>query len=145
MSSFTFTSIPFSSFPETFPTAIADNDPIHHSSIPHYLVNHPIWYFTDGVVGFHPLLQPYHVMCHVTFRRQTRLVDRSNHHRSCTIPLRCPSVRPARDPQQHSRPSPPVIRKGPSKRGMNFTMQRWPADLNSFLLCLVESQTRPPI
>jgi len=52
MSSFTFTSIPFSSFPETFPTAIADNDPIHHSSIPHYLVNHPIWYFADADLFF---------------------------------------------------------------------------------------------
>src|SRR5271155_1485059 len=52
MPSSTFTSIPFSSLPETFPTAIADNDPIHHSSIPHYLVNHPIWYFADADLFF---------------------------------------------------------------------------------------------
>src|ERR1700678_4020495 len=40
MPSSTFTSIPFCYIPETFPTAIADNGPIHHSSIPNYLVNH---------------------------------------------------------------------------------------------------------
>ena len=52
MPSSTFTSTPFCYSPETFPTAIADNDPIHHSSIPHYLVNHLIWYFTDTDLFF---------------------------------------------------------------------------------------------
>src|ERR1700678_2675049 len=31
----------FYSTPETFPTTIADNDPIQHSLIPHYHVKHP--------------------------------------------------------------------------------------------------------
>src|ERR1700678_2677428 len=48
MPSSTFTSIPFCYIHKTFPTAIADNDPIHHSLIPHYLVNHPVWYFNDA-------------------------------------------------------------------------------------------------
>src|ERR1700678_4690068 len=52
MPSSTFTSIPFSYIPETFPTAIADNDPIHHSLIPHYLVSHPVWYFNDANLFF---------------------------------------------------------------------------------------------
>src|SRR5271168_5583758 len=52
MPSSTFTSIPFCYSPETFPAAIADNDPIHHSSIPHYLVNHPTWHFTDADLFF---------------------------------------------------------------------------------------------
>src|ERR1700678_3297333 len=52
MPSSTFTSIPFSYIPETFPTAIADNDPIHYSLIPHYLVNHPVWYFNDANLFF---------------------------------------------------------------------------------------------
>src|ERR1700678_3304740 len=52
MPSSTFTSIPFSYIPETFPTAIADNDSIHHSLIPHYLVNHPVWYFNDANLFF---------------------------------------------------------------------------------------------
>ena len=52
MPSSTFTSIHFCYFPETFPTAIADNDPIHYSSIPNHLVNHPIWYFADANLFF---------------------------------------------------------------------------------------------
>src|ERR1700678_209694 len=52
MPSSTFTSIPFCYIPETFPIAIADNNPIHYSSIPHYLVNHPIWYFNDADLFF---------------------------------------------------------------------------------------------
>src|SRR5271155_1028383 len=52
MPSSTSISIPFCHFPETFPTAVADNDPIHHFSIPHYLVNHPIWYFTNADLFF---------------------------------------------------------------------------------------------
>src|ERR1700678_2947780 len=52
MLSSTFVSIPFCHFPKTFPTAITDNDPIHHSSIPGYLVNHPIWYFTNADLFF---------------------------------------------------------------------------------------------
>jgi hypothetical protein len=51
MPSSTFTSISFCYIPETFPAAIADDDPIHHSLIPHYLVNHPI-YFTDTELFF---------------------------------------------------------------------------------------------
>src|ERR1700678_1797044 len=48
----TFTSIPFCYIPEIFPIAIADNDPVHHSLIPHYLVYHPIWYFDDADLFF---------------------------------------------------------------------------------------------
>src|SRR5271168_4759354 len=52
MPSSTFTSIPFCYFPKTFPTAITDNDPIHHPLISHYLVNHPVWYFNDANLFF---------------------------------------------------------------------------------------------
>src|SRR5271155_4638300 len=52
MPSSTFTSIPFCYIPETFPTTIADNDPILHSSIPHYHIKHPKWYFDDADLFF---------------------------------------------------------------------------------------------
>src|ERR1700678_2957306 len=57
---FTFTTMPsptfdstfFCSMPETFPTTIADNDPIQHSLIPHYHIKHPKWYFDDADLFF---------------------------------------------------------------------------------------------
>src|ERR1700678_4669670 len=36
----------------TFPTTIANNDPIPFSLIPHYHVKHPIWYFDDADLFF---------------------------------------------------------------------------------------------
>ena len=48
MSSFT----PFYSIPETFPTTIADNDPVQHSFIPQHHVKHPKWYFDDADLFF---------------------------------------------------------------------------------------------
>src|ERR1700678_3657037 len=42
----------FYSTPEIFPTAIADNDPIRHSLIPHYHIKHPKWYFDDADLFF---------------------------------------------------------------------------------------------
>src|ERR1700677_5026761 len=48
MSSFT----PFYSTPETFPTTIADNDPVQHSFIPHHHAKHPKWYFDDADLFF---------------------------------------------------------------------------------------------
>jgi hypothetical protein len=52
MSSSIFDSTFFYSTPETFPTKIADNDPIQHSLIPHYHVKHPKWYFNDADLFF---------------------------------------------------------------------------------------------
>ena len=37
---------------ETFPTTIADNNPVQHSLIPHYHVKHPKWYFDDADLFF---------------------------------------------------------------------------------------------
>src|ERR1700678_1253055 len=48
MSSPTFDCTMFNSIPETFTTTITNNNPIHHSLIPHYHVEHPIWYFNDA-------------------------------------------------------------------------------------------------
>src|ERR1700678_4747546 len=42
----------FYSTPETFPTTIADNDPVQHSLIPHYHVKHLKWYFDDADLFF---------------------------------------------------------------------------------------------
>src|ERR1700678_448178 len=42
----------FYSTPETFPTTIADNDPVQHSVIPHHHVKHPKWYFDDADLFF---------------------------------------------------------------------------------------------
>src|ERR1700678_2703556 len=42
----------FYSTPETFPTTIADNDPVQHSLIPHYHVKHLRWYFDDADLFF---------------------------------------------------------------------------------------------
>ena len=42
----------FCSIPETFPTTIADNDPIQHPLIPHYHIKHPKWYFDDADLFF---------------------------------------------------------------------------------------------
>src|SRR5271155_1694750 len=42
----------FYSTPETFPTTIADNDPVQQSLIPHYHVKHPKWYFNDADLFF---------------------------------------------------------------------------------------------
>src|SRR6202522_153397 len=52
MPSPTFDHTIFSSMPETFPTTIANNDPIHCSLIPHYHVKHPIWYFHNADLFF---------------------------------------------------------------------------------------------
>src|ERR1700678_4139628 len=52
MPSPTFDSTFFCSIPETFPTTIADNDPIQHSLIPHYHIKHPKWYFDDADLFF---------------------------------------------------------------------------------------------
>ena len=52
MPSPTFDHTIFSYVPETFPTTIADNDPIPCSLIPHYHVKHPIWYFDDADLFF---------------------------------------------------------------------------------------------
>src|SRR5271155_5131079 len=52
MPSPTFDSTFFYSMPETFPTTIANNDPIQHSLIPHYHVKHPKWYFDDADLFF---------------------------------------------------------------------------------------------
>ena len=42
----------FYSTPETFPTTIADNNPVQHSLIPHYHVKHPKWYLDDADLFF---------------------------------------------------------------------------------------------
>src|ERR1700678_1699333 len=52
MSSPTFDYTIFYSVPETFPTTITNNDPIHHSLIPHYHVKHLLWYFDDADLFF---------------------------------------------------------------------------------------------
>src|ERR1700678_522682 len=52
MPSSTFVSTFFYSMPETFPTTIADNDPIQYSLIPHYHVKHLKWYFDDANLFF---------------------------------------------------------------------------------------------
>src|SRR5271168_3290421 len=52
MPSPTFDSTFFYSMPETFPTTIADNDPIQHSLIPHYHIKHPKWYFDNANLFF---------------------------------------------------------------------------------------------
>jgi hypothetical protein len=52
MPSPTFDSTFFCSIPETFPTTIANNDPIQHSLIPHYHIKHPKWYFDDADLFF---------------------------------------------------------------------------------------------
>jgi hypothetical protein len=52
MPSPTFDHTIFSYVPETFPTTIADNDPIHCSLIHDYHVKHPIWYFNDADLFF---------------------------------------------------------------------------------------------
>jgi hypothetical protein len=52
MSSSTFNPTFFYSTPETFPTTIADNDPIQPSLIPHYHIKHPKWYFNDADLFF---------------------------------------------------------------------------------------------
>src|ERR1700678_3834632 len=52
MPSPTFDSTFFCSIPETFPTTIANNDPIQPSLIPHYHIKHPKWYFDDADLFF---------------------------------------------------------------------------------------------
>src|ERR1700678_1945446 len=52
MPSSTFDHTILSYVPETFPTTIADNDPIPCSLIPHYHVKHPIWYFDNADLFF---------------------------------------------------------------------------------------------
>src|ERR1700678_3790554 len=52
MSSLIFDSTLFYSTPETFPTTIADNNPVQHSLIPHYHVKHPKWYFDNADLFF---------------------------------------------------------------------------------------------
>src|ERR1700678_2835132 len=52
MPSPTFYSTFFCSMPETFPTTIADNDPIQPSLILHYRIKHLKWYFDDADLFF---------------------------------------------------------------------------------------------
>src|ERR1700678_3755664 len=52
MPSPTFYSTFFCSMPETFPTTIADNDPIQPSLILHYRIKHLKWYFDNADLLF---------------------------------------------------------------------------------------------
>src|ERR1700678_332686 len=52
MSTPTFDYTNFYNMPETFPDSIANNDPICHSHLPHYQVQHPLWYFEDADLFF---------------------------------------------------------------------------------------------
>src|SRR5580692_4027945 len=52
MSSLILDPTPFYSTPETFPTTIADNDPVQHSFIPQHHAKHPKWYFDDADLFF---------------------------------------------------------------------------------------------
>src|SRR6202522_2514506 len=51
MSTPTFDYTIFYEVPEIFPDSIINNNPIHHSPIPHY-VKHPLWYFDDADLFF---------------------------------------------------------------------------------------------
>src|SRR6202789_3677159 len=52
MSSLILDPTPFYFTPETFPTTIADNDPVQHSFIPQHHAKHPKWYFDDADLFF---------------------------------------------------------------------------------------------